>query len=377
MAGQSNAPEAPPRPGPDLDFASHEVRLSGRQWLVTAAVLLVVFVATPPLWGRYEGLDPDPDCRLPYALGTDYWLFSRLCSRAASQGKTVLIGDSVVWAQYVAKDQTLSHFLNEQAGDNRFANLGLDGSHPAALAGLIEHYAGAVSGRKVILHCNPLWMSSPKHDLSSDEPFRFNHPRLVPQFVPRIDCYRETSAEKLSAVVEREVPFLAWTNHVRMAYFEQSSVPAWTLKHPYRCPLKALAGPPEAGEKPQHEPISWTARGLSPQDFAWVALDQSFQWRSFRRAVRLLRERDNDVFVLVGPFNEHMLQPASRERYERMKAGIAAWLTEQGVAHSVPAPLASELYADASHPLKEGYALLAARLYEDEAFTQFIGGGAR
>jgi len=377
MTGKPTAQGTNRRPGPDLEFASHEVRLSGGQWLVAAAILLAVFAATPPLWGRFERLDPDPDYRMPYALGTDYWLFGRHCQRAAAQGKVVLLGDSVIWAQYVQKDETLAHYLNEGAGQGRFANLGLDGAHPAALAGLIEHYGGAIAGGKVVLHCNPLWMSSERHDLSSEEAFRFNHPRLVPQFVPRIPCYRETSAGRLGVVIERGVPFFAWANHLRMAYFGQMAVPQWTLEHPYRCPLAALGGPPEAGTKPQHEPLSWRRRGLTPQDFAWVQPDDSFQWRSFRRALRILTERDNDVFVLVGPFNEHMLQPASRERYERMKDGIGAWLTGHGVAHCVPPALPAELYADASHPLKEGYAMLAQQLYDDEAFAQFIGGGAR
>jgi hypothetical protein len=205
----------------------------------------------------------------------------------------------------------------------------------------------------------------------------FNHPRLVAQFVPRIPAYDQTYTERLTIAIEREIPFCGWTNHVLTTRFDQLSVAAWTLKDPYRCPVTVLFGPAQEGEKPQHEALSWTKRGLTRQDFAWVPLEKSFQWRSFRQAVQLLRKRGNQVFVFLGPFNEHILEPASRERYDQMKAGIDAWLTEQGVAHSIPAALPSELYADASHPLKEGYALLAARLYEDEAFAKFIGGGAR
>jgi hypothetical protein len=51
-----------------------------------------------------------------------------------------------------------------------------------------------------------------------------------------------------------------------------------------------------------------------------------------------------------------------------MRDGIADWLQRSGVAHVVPETLPSALYADASHPLTEGYAELARRLWRDEGF---------
>jgi len=87
----------------------------------------------------------------------------------------------------------------------------------------------------------------------------------------------------------------------------------------------------------------------------------------------LLRERGNQVFVVVGPFNEHMLTEAGQRGYARQKHQVAEWLAEEGVSHCVPPPLASELYADASHPTAAGYAQLARLLAEQPAFTDFCG----
>ena len=78
---------------------------------------------------------------------------------------------------------------------------------PLALEGLVDCYGRALRNRKVILHCNLLWLSSPKADLQTDKEETFNHSRLVPQFFPRIPCYKADANERLSAVVEREVEF--------------------------------------------------------------------------------------------------------------------------------------------------------------------------
>ena len=82
----------------------------------------------------------------------------------------------------------------------------------------------------MILHCNVLWMTSPKADLSAEKEEPFNHSGLVPQFCPRIPCYKADANERLSAVVEREVGFLAWVGHLQDAYFGQKSILRWTLR---------------------------------------------------------------------------------------------------------------------------------------------------
>jgi hypothetical protein len=80
------------------------------------------------------------------------------------------------------------------------------------------------------------------------------------------------------------------------------------------------------------------------------------------------------VFVLVGPFNEHMLKEPSLKTYRRIKGEIAAWLEAEKIPHFVPAALPSELYADASHPLGPGYQALARQLLADQSFAAFRSG---
>jgi hypothetical protein len=213
-------------------------------------------------------------------------------------------------------------------------------------------------------------MSSPKHDLREDEEFKFQHPALVPQFAPSIPCYREETSKRMGRIVERSVPFSAWTTHLQTAYFGSTSIPAWTLEHPYENPAKAFAGGlPAPDDALRHEPVAWNVRGITPQNMSWVDLAGSLQWASFRRAIEILERRGNAVFVVVGPFNEHLLTPASRERYAVLKRGIEDWLKERKIAFLATAPLPSEQYGDASHPLSAGYALLAKQLGEGFLLT--------
>jgi hypothetical protein len=343
---------------------SNAVYLTGWQWIGVGILGVALVLFGPIVWQRFEEFDLEPDYRMPYDLSTDYWLYQRYASLAASKYDTLIFGDSVVWGQYVTRPQTLSHYLNELVGEQQFANLGLDGAHPAALAGLIEHYARGVTGKKVILQCNPLWLSSPRHDLQTADDFQFNHPRLVPQFTTRIPCYKEQISPRIGVLVEQRVPFSAWTGHLQQAYFERTDVPSWTMEHPYSNPLEEFKhGLPPSDDTLRHEPISWIARGIKQQDFDWVELDTSIQWRFFRRAVDILRQRENRIFVLLGPFNEHLLTEKGFEGYQKVRSGMETWLREQGIAYFAPPARRSEECADASHPLSAGYATLARDLW--------------
>ncbi len=359
----------------DVAFGSNGIRLSGWEWIAVAVICLAAFCFGPSLWGQLGELEAEPDYRLPYKLGGDYWLYNRLCRQACSQYETVLVGDSVVWGHYVPADGTLSHYLNENAGRDQFANLGADGFHPAALWGLIKYYGRDISNKNVILHLNPLWMSSRKQDLQADKEYRFNHPKLVPQFSPKIPCYKDSWSDRVSVAIGRHVDFLGWTAHVRTAYFENMDIPAWTAEHPYKNPLSAVTGElPVAEQDNPDDNISWTERRMGKRDFQWVELETSLQWRLFRRTVELLKARNNVVFVLVGPFNEHMSKGDSPQVYRKMKGGIETWLRQNSIPYCIPEALPSDLYSDASHPLAEGYALLAKQLFENEAFRSTILG---
>jgi len=357
---------------PDHLPNSNAVRLSGRQWLAVGVFMLALIALAPTVWKQVERFEPGPDYRIPYALGSDYWLYGRHAHQVSAQRRIPLVGDSVIWGHYVPPDQTLSAHLNEILGREQFANLGLDGTHPAALGGLVEYYTGNLSNNAVVLHFNPLWITSAKHDLQTKKEFHFNHPKLVPQFATKIPCYKAPLSSRLWTVTEHHLPFISWTSHLKTAYFGGTNLQQWTLQNPYVNPLKALAsGLPEPLSAAPEKGSSWLDRGVKQRNVTWVELNSSLQWRLFRQTVERLKARNCQVFVLVGPFNEHMLVEPSRAAYAEIKSQIAAWLTEANVPHLAPAPLPSALYADTSHPLAEGYALLARQLLEAPSFQSF------
>lgn len=356
-----------------VPFSSNCVRLSPCQWLIVAIIFSAVFCLAPTLWERVEKFAPGPDYRLPYDLSSDYWLYERYCRWACSRYETLVVGDSVVWGHFVPDDNTLSHHLNDLAGRPQFANLGADGTHPAALEGLLRYYATDISNKNVILHLNPLWMSSSKHDLQSEKEYHFNHPELVPQFTPAIPCYGASFSKRLSAVVKRGVPFFNFSSHLNITYFQSMDVPAWTLEHPYKNPLSFVTFRlPASDNYERHEGIARPGRGAGKITLQWVELETSLQWLFFKRSVQLLRKRNNRVFVLVGPFNEHKLDSDSIDTYRRMQADIETWLQREKVPYYMPVVLPSHLYVDTSHPLSQGYAALAKQLFQNESFRSGI-----
>ena len=374
-------------------FGVNEMRLNARQWLAVLAVVAAFVFTAPRVWKHFERFDTGSDYRIPYQLSKDYWLYERRLSKLSDPQQIAVIGDSVVWGEYVSRHGTLSHFLGaESARPDRFINYAMNGLFPLALEGLVEHYASSLNHRKVILHSNVLWMSSPQADLSEDKEQVFNHSRLVPQFRPHIAPYRADAAERLSVLVERHVGLFAWVGHLQNAYFDQQSIPTWTLEAAPQASTSGVA--PQGGgmlrrffalevpgesendsqrgpESPRHRP--WTAAGGKPTNFDWVALNKSVQWAAFQRLVQLLRQRGNDVLVIVGPFNEHMIAPEQRRTFHGLRDGIVAWLASERVPSIVPPTLASPLYADASHPLTEGYAELARQISQDQTFKNWLG----
>ena len=117
------------------------------------------------------------------------------------------------------------------------------------------------------------------------------------------------------------------------------------------------------------DPLGKSIAKDAPQ---WGDLQTSLQWSFFRRSVELLKQRGNRIFVLVGPFNEHMLKAESIDTYRKMKSEIQTWLRHKNVAYYMPPALPSEFYRDASHPLGRGYAILAKQLFENDSFRSAI-----
>ena len=157
----SAVPEVPKGPGPEVPFTMNEVRLTGRQWLLAVFLIALIAKLLPSVWSTFERFETGPDYRLPYSLSKDYWLHERRLKQVPLARSVLVLGDSVVWGEYVLPDGTLSHFLNQEVGDpDRFINAGINGMFPLALEGLYSCYGGPVRGRKVILHANLLWMSA-------------------------------------------------------------------------------------------------------------------------------------------------------------------------------------------------------------------------
>ena len=125
-----------PTPRQKVCFAANAVRLTPRDWLVATVLIGAALWLVPASWQAVEPLNRGADHRLPYRLGNDYWHYNRTCRAACRDNVTLLVGDSVLWGHYVDCRGTLSHYLNELSSGKRFENLGIDGIHPVALAGL-------------------------------------------------------------------------------------------------------------------------------------------------------------------------------------------------------------------------------------------------
>jgi hypothetical protein len=375
----------PPAPAlPDIPFVN-EMRLNWRLWLSVIVILVAAIFLTPRIWKHIEKFDVASDYRIPYTLSKDYWLYQRRLQQSAKPTDILVLGDSVIWGEYVLPDGTLSHFLNEQTHSDRFVNIGVNGLYPLAIEGLVNHYAD-LHDRKIILHCNVLWMSSPKADLQDPKPQSINHSRLLPQF-HKIPSYKADANERLSVLVERNVQFMSWVTHLQAAYFNDKSIPAWTLQsddndrypNSYKNPLSQItlrvpsapADDPQRGpNSPRHKP--WTQSGGSPTTFEWFSTTNSLQWQAFARTFEKLRSRGNQVVVVIGPFNEHIIADENKPGFRALRDGIISQLKTMGATVIIPETLPSELYADASHPLTKGYELLASRLLQNPDFKSMI-----
>jgi hypothetical protein len=345
-------------------FSSNAIRLSVWEWLIVAGIILVLAIALPPIWNGIEAFSPTADYRIPYDFSEGYWLFKQFSRSVCDKEKTLVIGDSVIWGHYADRNQTLSHFLNELAGDERFVNLGLDGSHPMALLGLIQHYGKAINNEKVLLHMNLLWLSSQEADLQTEKEFTFNHPRLVPQFKPRIPCYAESTSSRIGVVLEQHSPIMQLVRHLQVKHFDNTDLPLWTVENPYANPLGLISAKP-IGLDEEKETDSQSRKGNSQmqQSLPWVELETSLQWWAFQRLLELLESRNNDVFVVVGPLNEHVLSPESIQKYNELMMKAEDRLKEMDVSYSLLPLLPQNMYVDTSHPLPQGYKLLAEHIW--------------
>lgn len=89
------------------------------------------------------------------------------------------------------------------------------------------------------------------------------------------------------------------------------------------------------------------------------------------RMVSLLEARGNDVIIVMGPFNEHIMTPENANVFRQLQVEAVEQL-DHGRTVVVPNSLRSELYGDASHPLTDGYRNLAQQLLDDADFLRWL-----
>ena len=352
----------------------------------------MVVLLTPRLWKKIERFDTGPDYRIPYALSKDYWLYERRLREIADPTKIVVLGDSVVWGEYVLPDGTLSHFLNQEAGQpDRFVNARRERAVPARagrLGQLLRRAAAPPESHSSLQR--PLDDQPQSRPAAPKRKRQFNHSRLVPQFFPRIPCYKADANERLSAVVERNVGFVAWVSHLQNAYFGQKSILSWTLRRRRR----------RSAALPEHLQESVCAnhadRSVRPGTIPSAARRVRGTNRGPKPAagttqLRLGRSRDVASMARLPALGENSARTRQRRAggpraFQRAHdgrgepAGVSEtprWRSPPGlrqnqIPHVVAGALPSALYADASHPLTEGYQLLAKRLYQDPAFQRWL-----
>lgn len=354
-------------------FSSNAVRLSPKEWAVTIILLaLVVLIIFPLTWQRLEKFERGANFRLAQHYRDDYWLFAKWARTASKEYPIIFLGDSVIWGIYVGNDSALPARMNNLSGKNKVANLAIDGLHCVALESLLKYYGLAISHKKVILHFNPLWLNSRKFDLSGEKEFPIHHPRLLPQWLPRIKSYQDGLEVKAGIIQERYLPHISLINHLRLYHFGNKNFSQWVVDNPYKNPFAQISLRVHvASEKSRSEVKNWQERKLSIQNWQWVSLTDSFQWKYFVKSIKLLQSKGNKVFIMVGPINPHMLTPESLRRYRALQSDIAVWLEQNHIDYFIVPDMPSHLYVDASHPLKEGYDIIAQRMFTDDKFLNW------
>jgi hypothetical protein len=86
----------------------------------------------------------------------------------------------------------------------------------------------------------------------------------------------------------------------------------------------------------------------------------------------LLQERGNDLIVVLGPFNQHIMTADNRAKFKAIENEVKQWLESRSIVYSAPKLLDSSLYGDASHPLTQGYRQLAESLWNDSDFKEWL-----
>jgi len=357
---------------------SNAMLLSVKEWaaaiLVAGAVTGVVYFG----WDSWERFEPGPDHRETCwaELQSDYWAWMRWCRVARERHDVLLVGDSVVWGQEVPNDQTISHYINKFLGDEIIANLGNDGLHMAGIGGIVSHYGDYLGDTKVILQFNPLWVSNDSRDLHGAKKSRYHHPRLIPQLDPRITYYHDLNT-RLGYLAEHYFRVFPFVRHIMANYFDNTSISTWIMDHPYDNPFAAITfqAAPVMAES-QGKSLDWETKEIKIADYPFVDLAESIQFECFLHAIDKLKSMNTQVFVMLGPFNDHFLTPESRERLLATIESAKTFLNERGVPYfdTIAIGLPSKTFGDSCHLLRDGHEMLGRAFASDPVFREWLAG---
>ena len=195
------------------------------------------------------------------------------------------------------------------------------------------------------------------------------HPRLIPQFDRSIEGYGDPLKKRMAAVLERNLPIYSLLNHLRGVWYDNKSLAEWMLVNPSSDPLTRPGFYISAVEREhRNRSTPWNKPRAFEVGYDWVPAERSLQLKAFIRAAKLLEERGNEVTVVVGAFNTHMLDERSLEAYDKLVSDAEDRFDDAGLKYLELETLPSESYADASHPLDAGYENMAEQIikYEEE-----------
>lgn len=353
-----------------IPFGSNAMRFSIREIVMLTVLILAAGVwGIPALYRSWERVSVSDDFRLAESLRDDYWIYERCLNAPENDGKILFFGDSVIWGMYADNGNTLPAWINAEAQRPIAANFAIDGLHQVAMLKLLNAYAGNIKGKTVVLHFNPLWMNTPRYDLSeakqpgSDESsFSPNHPRLLPQMDWTIHAYQESFSNRISIVLEHILPLPSLLHHLRLNYCENQSIPEYFVNNVNEIP--EFQDNFDASEKKKRNGTrDWQRQHIPIQDWPWVTPEESRQVAAFIDAIQIMKKRKNQVIVTVGAINEWMLSEASRCAYHESRNKLIAILNDTGADEVIVfSLLPSEEYADGSHPLAAGYHRMAEEL---------------
>lgn len=347
--------------------AANELLFSGRELLWVILPVLVLILLVLPVWhASWETIELPENFRLPYVNRDNYYLYSRCAALETARSRYLFIGDSAIWGMYAGNSGTIPAHLNRLLKERCCGNLAIDGLHPVAMRTLVQTFGDGVRGRTVLIYFNPLWVNSPKYDLSGSEPFTVNHPELLPQF-GSIACYQAGFDKKIGILLDRYVRFFGWKKHLQNYFYRNEDFKSFLVKNqvadPF-APIRRHIVPEEKEHKGTDK--NYLTRGIPVQHWEWVPLEKSRQWQALLETAEILRSRGNKVLVMVGTINPGLLDAGTLAGLKKLRLQAADDLKRKGIEPVMFPELPAEFYADASHLLESGYARIAEFLLKEK-----------